>query len=487
MSDTPPGTRQSPAVLGKIQPTSVAARGKGGELATTDESERSNQVILEFESPAAYQLALPVPRRSRFTVYIIFAMFLMLLMVSIFLPIDRVVTGAGTIVSIEPQIGVAALETGIIRRVKAQLGQVVHKGDVLLQLDPTTASADLGLYEDQVASLSQETRRLQAELDGRTYLSDGTRHGDLQASLYTQRNAQITSQLESYKQKIEALRGPVVQAEADLKAYGERLAFARTVEEKRRELERLQVGSQLNTLSASDTRAELTRLLEGTRGTYINAQRSLDAMIAERDGFLEQWRVTTAQSLKDQSDKLDQAIDSVQKARLAMSMVELRAPMDAIVLSVAPANNGTVVTAGTQLVQLTPLDAPVECEVVFSATDAGYIIPGQRATIKFDTFPYTTHGVGTGKLRVLTPDSLRAPFNPITQPAGITDAQSQLGNVFYKGRVSVEKLTLFSVPDSFRVTPGMAVSVDLLVGHRTFLEYLFTRVVPTVTEAFREP
>ena len=137
--------------------------------------------------------------------------------------------------------------------------------------------------------------------------------------------------------------------------------------------------------------------------------------------------------------------------------------------------------------QLTPLDAPVECEVVFSATDAGYIIPGQRATIKFDTFPYTTHGVGTGKLRVLTPDSLRAPFNPITQPAGITDAQSQLGNVFYKGRVSVEKLTLFSVPDSFRVTPGMAVSVDLLVGHRTFLEYLFTRVVPTVTEAFREP
>ena len=170
-----------------------------------------------------------------------------------------------------------------------------------------------------------------------------------------------------------------------------------------------------------------------------------------------------------------------------MSMVELRAPMDAIVLAVAPTNNGTVVTAGTQLVQLTPLDAPIECEVVFSAADAGYIIPGQRATIKFDTFPYSTHGIGIGKLRVLTPDSLRNPFNPITQPAGLTEAQQQLGSVFYKGRVSVERLSLFSVPDGFRVTPGMAVTVDLLVGHRTFLEYLFTRVIPTVTESFREP
>jgi len=490
MSETPPGARsdaQQPALLGKIQPTSVAARGKGKEVATSEDSERSKQVILEFESPAAYQLALPIPRRSRFTLYIIFAMFFSLLMVTIFLPIDRVVEGVGTIVSLEPQIGVAALENSIVRRVKVQLGQVVRKGDVLIQLDPTTASADLTLYEDQVASLTQETRRLQAELDGRTYLSDGTRHGDLQSSLYTQRNSQLTSQLENYQQKIEALRGPVQQAESDIRGYNERLSYARVVEDKRRELERLQVGSQLNTLSASDVRAEMLRFREAARAVLINAQRTLDAMIAERDGFLEQWRATTAQSLKDQGDKLDQAIDSLQKARLTMDVVELRAPMDAIVLQVAPVNNGTVVVAGSQLIQLTPIDAPVEAEIIFSAQDAGYIIPGQRATVKFDTFPYTTHGTGTGKIRVLSPDSIRNPYNPITQPAGLSDVQQQLGMLFYKGRVSIEDLKLFSVPDGFRPTPGMAVTVDVLVGHRTFLEYMFTRVVPTVTEGFREP
>ena len=52
----------------------VAVR-KGGALIHNDDAERTQQVLLEYESPAAAQLALPVPMRSRYTIYIIFSLF----------------------------------------------------------------------------------------------------------------------------------------------------------------------------------------------------------------------------------------------------------------------------------------------------------------------------------------------------------------------------------------------------------------------------
>jgi len=90
-------------------------------------------------------------------------------------------------------------------------------------------------------------------------------------------------------------------------------------------------------------------------------------------------------------------------------------------------------------------------------------------------------------VRVLSPDSTREPYNPISQPASLTSSQQAMGQLYYKGRVTMEALNLVAVPDGFHVTPGMQVTVDVLAGHRTFLAYLFQRVVPAVTEGFREP
>jgi HlyD family secretion protein len=487
MSETPTATKPAAAKAADTSAKGLALRTPPGQLVADREDERSNQVVLEFESPAAYQLALPVPLRSRYTTYIIFSMFVLLFLVAALFPVDRVITAAGAAVTVEQQVGIAALDTGIVRQIVAKPGQVVRKGDLLMTLDPTSATADLTAYEEQVASLTHETDRLKAELAGRTYLTDGTRYGDTQALMFTQRHAEITNQMENYSQKIEALRGPVRQSLSDIQQYTARLAFARTVEDKRRELERLQVGSVLLTLSAADSRVEMSRLLEAAKAQNVQAQGSLDAMIAERDQTLENWRSTTSQALNDENLKLLAAQQGLDKARLAMSMIELRAPMDAIVLAVAQSNTGTVVTTGSQLMQLTPLNSPLEFEVLFSATDAGFVIPGQRATIKFDTFPYIIHGTATGKVRVLSPDSTREPYNPISQPASLTTSQQAVGQLYYKGRVTMEALNLVAVPDGFHVTPGMQVTVDVLAGHRTFLAYLFQRVVPALTEGFREP
>ncbi len=487
-TETPTPSRSTP--IGQISPAgaqSVAVRKSGRELMRNEDAERSSQLLLEYESPAAAQLALPVPMRSRYTIYVIFSMFFALFAVALLLPIDRVVSAAGQIVTVEPQTSVAALETGIVRSILVRPGEAVRKGDLLMTLDPTNATADKANYTEQVEALTEEIRRLEAELSGRTYLSDGSRHGELQASLYTQRHAELTFQVESFNQQIAALTSQVSQGEADVRAYTGRFAIASQVEDKRRELGRLGVGSELNTMSAADQRTEMQRALEAARGQLGQTRGTLAAKIADRDAALQQWRATASQALKDQRDKLSQARDALERAKLALSMVELRAQFDATVLDISPINAGTIATSGTQLMTLTPKDSALEYEVLIDGANAGFVRPGQRASIKFDSFPYVTHGSGTGRVRVISPDASRQPFGSIQTQASLTSSQQAVGMLYYKARVSMETLGLVGVPPDFKPVPGMQIGADILIGRRTFIEYMFARVIPATTEAFREP
>ena len=65
---------------------------------------------------------------------------------------------------------------------------------------------------------------------------------------------------------------------------------AKQLEEKmRNELDRLGVGSKLNTLQAQDTRAEMQRYLDSAIQVGNSSQRDLAALLAERDGYIQSW------------------------------------------------------------------------------------------------------------------------------------------------------------------------------------------------------
>ena len=98
--------------------------------------------------------------------------------------------------------------------------------------------------------------------------------------------AEKAYKLENYRQKIAGLQVAVTRALDDVQSYTQRLEVAKIVEAKRRELERLQVGSQLNTFSALDSRLEINRGLETARAAIQSATADLEAMIQERDGYL---------------------------------------------------------------------------------------------------------------------------------------------------------------------------------------------------------
>jgi HlyD family secretion protein len=464
----------------------LTTRPAGGALAATADSEAVSPLLLEYESPSAALLMLPVPARSRYVIWTIATMFIAILFVTFTYKIDRIVSSSGKVVAVEPNVVVQPLETSIVRSIDVKEGQLVHKGDILARLDPTFATSDAASAEEQADSLEAEVNRLRSELDGKTYLSDGSKAGQLQAMMFTQRHAEFSYRLENYRQKIDSLQAKLDQATADIASYTERLKLATVVEDKRRELEKLQVGSQLNTLQAIDSRVEMARSLSSAQQAAIGARQDLHAEIAERDGYVQQWRNDTGQQLAEQDRKLADMRETAKKDKLRRELVVLRADRDAIVLSIAPVSVGSVLQPADQFFTLVPIDSPLEIESVVDGRDAGFVHLGDPVTIKFQTFPYFAYGISRGTVKVMSPDSFHKPMDD-TEKVAKPRTEEAAGTFFYRARISIDQMLLHDLPSGFHLTPGMPVTADIKVGRRTPLQYMLSRVIPATTEGMREP
>ncbi len=442
--------------------------------------------LLEFHSPTAALTVAPILHGARGTIWVVCSLAAACIGAAALIPIDKVVTTQGKVVAQSATSVVQPLETAIVRSIDVKEGQLVHKGDLLARLDPTFATADASALESQVASLSTEVERLQAEASGATYTpKDASPLAVLQGAIFLQRQAERGYKNENYTQKINSLQSQIQRALADKEAYADRLKVAEELERKRIELERLQVGSQINRLAATDSRLEVKRGLSNATNQVVQAARDLQAMQAERDGYNQQWRGQVSQDLTDQSRKLSDAKENLNKADLRRHLVELRAEQDSIVLNIAKVSPGSVLQSGEQFLTLVPDGAPLEVEANIAGMDAGFVHPGNTVMVKFDTFPFTQYGAAEGTVRIVSADSFST--NPDEKQRG--SQQPQVGNApaFYRSRITLDNIKLHGTPPGFRVAPGMPITADIKVGERTVVGYLLSRVLPVAMDGMREP
>lgn len=464
-----------------------SSKGTERALVVAERHDPTLPAILEFQSPSTAIINYPIPRRAQHTAWLVTSMFAACVTTMAVIKVDQVVTAPARVVSKNATLVVQPLETAIVRSIDVHEGEAVHAGQVLARLDPTFTAADLGASAAKVASLAAQVQRMQAEVEDKPFIYAGLDPNlSLQAAIYGQRKAQFDYTLEGYQQKANSLIQAIARANSDAAGYRDRLAVAQSVEQMRRELEKLQVGSRLNTLAAMDSRAEMARSLANAQETAIGAQRDLAASLAERDTFIQQWHADLADKLSDATSSLSDARQDLNKNQLRRQLVELRADRDATVLTVAKVSVGSVLQSGQELISLVPSDAPLEVEGDVAGSDDGYVHIGDPVAIKFDTFPFTKYGMAYGTVRVISADSFTSQDDQ-RNPTGALPMPTTNPLPYYRARIAIDRVALHDVPQNFRLIPGMPITADIKVGKLTVLEYLLERILPVGAEAMREP
>lgn len=437
----------------------------------------AEQAIIDFQGETAEITGQPEPFGPRLVVWALAAMIVLFIVLASVMKLDRVVTAMGRIVSQSPTIVVQPLETSIIRSLNVRAGQTVRRGQVLATLDPTFSSADVAQLERQAAKLSAEIARLNAEAKNATFTVSGDSPDMvLQESIWRYRQAEYTAKLANFDQRMATLQATIKSNQADAEHYRSRLKIVGEIETMRRTLEKNQTGSRLNSLVASDTRVETERNLSNSENTVRTSVHNLEALRAEREVFIQQWRSTLLDDLSNRQVELERVREDLSKAQRRRDLVELRAIEDAVVLEVGKYSVGSVVEGAQPIYTLMPLGATLEVEAEIAGMDQGFVKVGDPVQIKLDAYRFVEHGMAKGVVKSISEDSFTR-----------REDQSQAPRPFFRARIELTEVKLRNVPSDLRLVPGMPLTTDIVVGERTIMAYLVEGALKSGAEGMREP
>jgi hemolysin D len=442
--------------------------------------------VLEFQSPTAALIATPIPRSARYVSSTVGVAVLACIVAASVVKTDKIVSAQGKLVSTVPTQMLQPLQTSIVRNIFVHPGQIVHKGQLLAELDPTFAAADSQADQAQVYSYSAQVARLTAQLANKPYVPDVLNpQAEMQLSTYNQLQAQYSFGVKNFDQQIASLQATLEHAQSDIEQYGKRLALAANVETMRNQLQQMQVGSRLDSLAAADNRLNMAGGLADAQASAKQAIGNIASTAAQRDTYIQQWYSNLSQQLQQASNQLATAQQALTKDKMVSGLVDLRADRDAMVLTLAKVSVGSVLQSGEQFISLTPVDAPLQAEVDVDGSQSGFVGVGDPVTIKLTSLPFMMFGSIKGHIASVSADS----FNQQDVQSGSVPNLS--GNapttLFYQARVDFDRSQLHDTPAGFALMPGMPLSADVKVGKRTVMEYLLKRVLPAFSTGMREP
>lgn len=372
-------------------------------------------------------------------------------------------------------------DSGVVREILVREGDRVSAGQTLARMDSSLSDADRDMLSGMLALKRLQLRRIDAELADAPLEPDGGDAPDTFGQVLAQYRARRLAHLDA----VGAETALLAKAKADYAAALEmqiKLKQSTPIYKEQAQawdkLARDGFAGKLLALERKRVHLESEQDLRAQRA----AVRSLGAQVQEAESRLAQIVSKYREDLQNErvatQSEVDKLVQDSGKQAWREEKLELKAPQDGIIKDLATHTVGSVVQPGTVLMTLVPTDEPMQAEVWVRHTDAGFVKPEQAARLKVSAFPFQKYGLVEGKVRHVSPDATDAN----DQPAG-RDRSAGEG---YRALVAVAAPFVERNGERLRLTPGMAVSAEIVLGHRTVLEYLLSPLQRTVHEAGRE-
>lgn len=440
---------------------------------------------LEFAPDIVRAQETPPLRYRRYVLYALLALFAALLTWSVVGRLDIVAIAQGKLVPQTYLKVVQPADSGIIKEILVREGDVVTEGQILMRMDTRLSDADRSTTQNEVALRRLQLRRIDAELSNEPMARVA---GD--PALYRQVEAQYQARRQAYQDAIDAEHAVIAKAQQDLRASMETEAKLRQTgpiyQEQEAAWQKLAdegFAGRLFLLERQRQRIENQQDLKAQQFTVA----SLKATITQSEKKIAQ--ITSSYRQQLQNERVDTAAqlhkleqDSEKQAH-RYGLLELKAQHSGVIKDLATHTRGTVVQPGTILLTIVPQNEPLLAEVWVSNLDAGFITPGQAARVKFAAYPFQKYGMLDGIVRHVSADASGAQEKN-KEPA--KDDSMPAAGLNYLALVELNSPVLESQGARLRLTPGMQVSAEILLGTRTVLEYLLSPIQKTVHEAARE-
>ncbi|MCU4489559.1 HlyD family type I secretion periplasmic adaptor subunit [Acinetobacter ursingii] len=365
---------------------------------------------------------------------VVIGLLILLLWAGLF-QLEEVSTGTGKVIPSSKEQVIQSLDGGILTKLDVQEGDIVEKGQVLAQLDPTRFESNVGESQSLLISAQATAARLRAEVNGTPLVFPDEVKKD--PKLVQEETALYNSRRENLEQSISGLKLALQLVQQELTMTEPLVAKG--------------AASEVEVLRLKREANDLQNKINDARNQYY---------------------VKSREELSKANTDTEQQMQIVRGRTDTLNRTTFKAPVRGVVKEIAVTTQGGVIPQNGKLMTIVPLDEQLLIEARISPRDIAFIHPGQEALVKITAYDYSIYGGLKGKVTVISPDTIRDEVK-----------QDQF---YYRVYIRTDSDKLYNKEGkSFSITPGMVATVDIRTGEKTVLDYLL-KPFNKAKEALRE-
>ncbi|MDO4698418.1 MAG: HlyD family type I secretion periplasmic adaptor subunit [Pasteurellaceae bacterium] len=376
------------------------------------------------------------------------------------------------------------IETAIVKQSYVRNGQVVKKGDLLLELTTLGVESDLSKAKSalKLAHLNQLRQEalffsIQQNVTPELKQPHTTKSVENTDTLFIREQQLALSQYQTWLAEKEKLDATIQQKETEKKTIAIQIqkitAMLKHEKERRSDMYALYKKSYVSkheffTQENRVIELENEKRIQQSKIDELNAQ--LEQIRKEYQVFEQSFRRNVLDELRKANEQVEQLTLEVEKNQQRQTSSKIYAPVDGTVQQLQTYTIGGVVTTAQPLMTIVPQGEQLEIEAMVSNKDVGFVNEGQDVTIKVEAFPYTRYGYIKGKVKYLSFDAIQ---------------DEKLGLVF-PVTILMEKSQLNIEQKAVSLIAGMAVTAEIKTGERRVIDYLLSPLRTTLDESFKE-
>lgn len=356
---------------------------------------------------------------TRLIGWLIVSIFAVFVCVAIFVPIPETIRCRFVLVSEDGTDPIQARLLSVVQKVSVEEGQHVAAGEELFQL-----------RSDEIRSWRTQQRNYEE---------------DLRALL-----ERVPKAEKSHEESVTIQKSVLAQAEREVAFSQKRLANKQDLTGRMKEL------ADGGIISTVDLKSYELDLEQSQKDLEVAVKIKEQALLVL--GRLETDRSRIRTEEQAEKMKLETRIQALNKQleNCQDDIVQVVAPYDAVVITIAHRNTGSVVDEGKELCQLARVEGKPRARLLLSEDGLPRLEPGQSVQFFFDAFPYQRYGTVDGELGWISPAAAVTPDGP--RFAGFAD---------------LSRLQLQVAGQDKPLRVGMKGEARIRTGRRTLLEFAF--------------
>ena len=430
----------------------------------------------EFMNSLSAAVSENTPKKMRWVLYFWFIAVALFLVWASFTEIDEITRGAGEVVPSGENQMIQNLEGGIVKDLLVKVGDSVEKGQPLMKIDNQKSEAQRDSTDIKGLELRAKMIRLEAEAEGKQFEVDYAFEKSAPQLIHNERSLYLSRQRQ-IGAKIRGLEDKKIQKEQELEEIKQRMvhlkrsaALINEEVEMMRPMVKQGVKSKVTFMKLQREQSKIQEDLSSAK----NSIPRIEAGISEILNNIEEANIDFKnQAKKELNEVTAEAMRIKESSKALGDQIErtmVRSPIKGVIQKLYMHTIGGVIKPGENLIEIVPTDDVLWLEVKIKPSDIAFIYPGQKANVKFTAYDFRIYGGLDGEVVHISADTVK----------------DQKKNAFYVIHIKTNKNYLGTEKKPMKIIPGMTVSVDILTGKKTVMDYILKPILKAKRYTFTE-